>query len=83
MKMNQSEHESTYATVGGAVLLYTSRETHQPSTHEEIARTEIARKLAALKGYPFAGEYHPAAAYSGRLYFVPNTTLTGAKQRGA
>jgi hypothetical protein len=42
------------------VLLY-----EPPDVDEKTTRTCIARKLAALKGYDFAGEYDPAKRYGG------------------
>ena len=38
---------------------------------------ELARRLAAIKGYDFADEYDRARRYSDPLYFVPNDTLVG------
>jgi hypothetical protein len=37
----------------------------------------MARRLAALKRYDFAGAYDAATAYDGPLYFVPSHTLVG------
>jgi hypothetical protein len=48
--------------------------------HEHITRTEIARRLAALMGYDFAGEYQPSARYRGAMYFVPSDTLVGVER---
>lgn len=44
-------------------------------THSRVARTELAKKLATLKGCVFAGEYDPSRSYPGPLYFVPSDTL--------
>jgi len=46
--------------------------------HMRVARNELARRLADLKGYAFAGEYDPSSGYAGRRYFVPSDTLPGA-----
>lgn len=46
-------------------------------THERITRAEIARRLAALMGFAYAGAYDPSAHYPGRVYFVPGNTLVG------
>jgi hypothetical protein len=48
--------------------------------HEHITRAEIAKRLAALMGFAYAGEYDPAAHYPGRVYFVPSDTLVGVEQ---
>jgi Protein of unknown function (DUF3182) len=45
--------------------------------HERSTRAEIARRLAALKGYDFAGPYDSARSYAGGLYVVPSDTLVG------
>ncbi len=45
--------------------------------HERVTRTEIAKRLAALMGFAYAGEYDPSAIYPGRVYFVPSDTLLG------
>lgn len=39
---------------------------------------EIARRLATVAGFEFAGEYEPGARYDGPPYFVPSDTLTSA-----
>ena len=63
----------------GAVVQYTDSAADPPGKHESATRTLIAAKLAALKGYEFAGDYDPARRYTGPLYFVPNDTLIGSK----
>ncbi len=45
--------------------------------HERATREGIARRLAALKGYGFAGEYDPESRHPGPLYLVPSDTLVG------
>lgn len=47
--------------------------------HEWITRTGIARRLAALKGYEFAGEYVRSRHGSGPAYLVPGDALVGAE----
>jgi len=42
-----------------------------------VTLRDVARRLAAIKGYDFAEEFDFARHYSGRLYFVPNDTLVG------
>ncbi len=60
----------------GIVVQYTDGAADAPGKHESVTRTQIAAKLAALKGYEFAGDYDPARRYTGPLYFVPSDTLT-------
>jgi len=47
--------------------------------HEKAVHEELARRLAALQGLAFLGEYDPAARYSQPLYFVPSGTLVGVE----
>lgn len=42
--------------------------------HESVTRSRMAERLAALKGYEFAGEYNRTTVYD-TLYFVPADTL--------
>jgi hypothetical protein len=55
----------TYSSAGG----------EGSESHERATRTEIAKKLATLKGYDFAGEYRASEQYPGPVYFVPGDTL--------
>jgi hypothetical protein len=66
-------------TAPGAVVQYNDSAGDPPAKHESVTRTLIAAKLAALKGYEFAGDYDPARGYTGPLYFVPGDTLTGSE----
>lgn len=43
--------------------------------HERIARAAMAKQLATLLGYDFAGDYDPDQHRSGHIYFVPQHTL--------
>jgi len=43
--------------------------------HEHIARTAMAKQLATLLGYYYAGDYDPQQPRSGHIYFVPQRTL--------
>jgi hypothetical protein len=74
------DHVPTHALrARGAVVQYTDRASEPPAEHENVTRALIATKLAALKGYQFAGDYDPARRYTGPLYFVPSDTLTGSE----
>lgn len=61
----------------GAVVTLANR-TREPR-HEKAVHEQLAKRLAALQGLAFLGEYEPAAHYSQRLYFVPSGTLVGVE----
>lgn len=61
--------------VDGAVVLYIDAESN-PSIHERRIDEEIARKLALLKNYRFAGVHDRVGHFTSPLYFVPIRTLT-------
>jgi hypothetical protein len=61
--------------VDGAVVLYVDAES-KPSIHERCIHEEIARKLALLKNYRFAGVHDRVGHFTSPLYFVPLRTLT-------
>jgi len=62
----------------GVVVIY-STQTPGLREHESVTRTDVARRLARLKAYQFAGEYDSAAAYAGPVYFVPSDTVVGTE----
>src|SRR5687767_10283278 len=57
------------------IVTYPRAETDHPGSHETLTRIEVAKKLAALKGCEFAGEYDQSHHYPGRVYFVPSDTV--------
>jgi hypothetical protein len=59
---------------GAVVTSTTADRTHR---HDGVTLAAIAARLAALKGYHFAGEYDPADRPPGRVYFVPGATVVG------
>lgn len=61
----------------GVVLTLSIPGAEDPRRHESVTRTAIARRLAALKGYRFGGEYASARRLSEHVYFVPSDTLVG------
>ncbi len=63
---------------GGIVVQYPELRGDSPRSHESVTRVAMAKKLAALKGYAYAGSYDPAAHHRGAVYFVPDDTLTVA-----
>lgn len=47
------------------------------SAHEAATHAAIARQLADLLGYDFAGAHVPGRSYPGPVYFVPGDVLIG------
>jgi hypothetical protein len=70
------------ARANGMVVTYACMPA-DPRGHENVTRAAIARKLAGLLGFDFAGEYDPAAHYEAPLYFVPSDTLIGRARAAA
>ena len=66
----------------GHVVTYTPGG-HDLRTHECATRAGVARMLADVLGYAFAGEYDASRDYGGPLYFVPSDTLVGCAQAAA
>jgi hypothetical protein len=63
--------------MSGVVLTYPAE--RGQAAHERATHAAIARILAALHGFAFAGEYDSGARYDGRIYFVPSDTLLAAE----
>ena len=59
----------------GDVVVYTAESCR--AEHDHATCLAIARMLAAIKGYAFAGEYEVDGHYSKPLFFVPTDTLVG------
>jgi len=64
----------------GVVVVHALNDGDYASSHEKASRTEIARRLAVLKGFEFGGDYEPERRYSCPLYLVPSDTLVGAEE---
>lgn len=60
---------------GGCVVVYCNR--GGEAQHERAVHLELGRRLAALQGLDFAGEFDPGHTYTGPLYFVPTGTVIG------
>jgi hypothetical protein len=58
----------------GAVVVYAGK-AHRPHGHESMTQNELAKKLAALKGYDFAGGFDTGSRYDCPVYFVPADTV--------
>jgi hypothetical protein len=59
----------------GAVVVYFSRLGAPMYTHERVTLAGVAKALAQIKRYEFAGCYDDARSYSGDVFFVPDDTL--------
>jgi hypothetical protein len=59
-----------------SVVTFNANAGHVPPGHEAATRAGIARRLARMTGFPFAGEHDPDAPVPTRCYFVPADTLT-------
>jgi hypothetical protein len=51
------------------------------ASHEGVALSAVARGLARLKAYHFAGHHRPTQPYEGAVFFVPDDTLLAAEAR--
>jgi hypothetical protein len=61
----------------GVVVVYSPDQRGFVHDHERVTRAGIAKRLAALKGFDYAGAFEPVTRYPGAVYFVPNDTLVG------
>jgi hypothetical protein len=61
-------------TEWASVVTYRSRQNLR-NHHEHAAITEIARRLAALHGARYEGDFEPDRGLTGKTYFVPDETL--------
>jgi hypothetical protein len=59
----------------GVVVLLDNKRGGVGTTHEQVTQCELARRVAALKGYEYADSFDPARKYGGPVYFVPSDTL--------
>ncbi len=51
--------------------------------HESVTRNELARRLAILKAYDFAGEFDARRRYGAPVYFLPADTIIGRNRAAA
>jgi hypothetical protein len=65
----------------GAVVTYAAAD--RAHRHDGVTQAAIAARLAALKGYRFAGAYNPGDRPFGRVYFVPGATIVGVAAANA
>jgi hypothetical protein len=62
----------------GHVVVYRDNASNR-AAHDDATCGELARRLAAIKGYGFAGDYDDRSRYSTALYFVPTDTMIGVE----
>ncbi len=60
---------------GGTVVVYSGNAQRSPCDHENATYGEIARQLAAIKGFTYGGPFDASCAYAGPVYFVPSDTF--------
>jgi hypothetical protein len=68
-------------TAKGEVVVYGGES--RRADHDHATCSAIARAIAAIKGYVFAGEYGAEGTYSEPLFFVPTGTVTGVEHARA
>ena len=49
--------------------------------HEAATQTDVARRIANIQGFGFAGAYDAHRTYEGRLFFVPDDVLLDVQAR--
>jgi hypothetical protein len=59
----------------GGVVVHVSCGPGSARGHERATLAEVARRLAALMGFAFAGEHDPSRRHPGPVYLVPGDTL--------
>ena len=62
------------------VVTYAVGNSGAPDGHEACTRAEIARRLAAVAGFDYAGEYDPGVRYDARPYFVPSAHVDACRR---
>ena len=73
--MDADLEEAPESQRAGTVVTYWGQGVTADDGHELWTLDAVARWLASIKGYRFAGAYDPSLAYAGHVYFVPRDTL--------
>lgn len=71
--------------IPGVVVTFAAYQGIDQAGHEWVTCTGLAKRLAALKGFDFAGLHDPSRRNPGRTYLVPSQTIIGldtARQLG-
>ena len=72
-----TQRSAAAAATRGVVVSYPRDANPDAASHENVTRKAIAKKLATLQGYEFAGDYNASDRYDTAVYFVPAETLKG------
>ena len=68
------------SSFGRTVVIYTPVGSRFCATHERLAHIEIGKRIAALNGACFGGEFETGPDCAGRRYFLPTDTIVGLDQ---
>lgn len=60
---------------GGRVVIFSCGRLRHAGNHESMTHQALARRLAALKGFEFDGEFDPDRREACPYYFVPDDTV--------
>ncbi len=69
------------ARTEGTVVTYGGDTGCLAGGHERLTLQAVAKALATIKGYRYAGDYDSRTRYDGPLYFVPRETLLASEAR--
>jgi hypothetical protein len=69
------------ARLKGVVVIHRGDEDEPRDGHEAATRAAIARELAAVQGFVYAGDYDGAFDYPGTVYHVPRDTVIGERAK--
>src|SRR5215208_3586752 len=61
----------------GIVVVYSADEAGFGNSHEAVTWIELGKRIAALLGYEYAGEYKRSGDYKRPTYFLPSQTIVG------
>lgn len=75
LEPSRNDPQPNETDLHGSVFVYQTEPDNLADEHEVATRSNIAKNLAALKGFRFAGKYETAAGHERPFYFVPNDTL--------
>jgi len=64
-------------TPGGIVVVYSADPGGFDNSHEAVTWVELAKRIATLLGYEYAGEYERSGDYKRPTYFLPSQTIVG------
>jgi hypothetical protein len=73
IELQQATRES--AKTRRTVVFHPCQDNSNPHGHESVTQNEVARRLAAIMDYEFAGKFDASRRYDYPLYFVPSDTL--------